>query len=304
MRAAATSAAVALSLALAGAAGAQSYVPFTDPLPSTTTSTAEYQSGYNDMCREGEADTYQCVTDTIVEMDSRYAALHETCDHRGLFALSYLRTTEEYQRASLEPGFFQDPEFVNHEDAIFAQLYFDAYDRWEAGERSPARVPRAWQVAFQAAEDRSVTTLGDVMLGISAHINRDLPYTLATIALNDSETGASRKPDHDRVNEFLARVPEPLFAEIGEKWDPSYQGRDSALPVSTLAGLPPIQLWREMAWRWAERLVEARTASERRNVEQGIEEYAHQAALTIERATRLGPGEDTSARDAYCLANR
>lgn len=304
MRAAAISAAIALTLALAGAAGAQTYVPWTDPLPAATSSTAEYQSGYNDLCREGEANTYQCVTDTIADMTGRYDALHATCDHRGLFALSYLRTTEEYRRASLEPGFFQDPEFVNHEDAIFAQLYFDAYDRWEAGERSPARVPRAWQVAFGAADAKSVNTLGDVLLGISAHINRDLPYTLATIALNDPATGKSRKPDHDKVNAFLARVPGPLFEEIGAKWDPSYAGRDELLPVSTLTGIPPVQAWREAAWRWAERLIEARTASERRNVEQGIEEYAYQAALTIERSTALAPGEDTSARDAYCMANR
>jgi hypothetical protein len=297
-------AALALACAAPGAAAqAPAYVPWTDVLPASTSSSTEYQSGLNGACPDdGSVDTYACVQATIDEMAARYDALHSSCDHRGLFALAYLRTTEEYQRAAATAGFFDDPELVNHEDTIFARLYFQAYDDWQAG-RVDA-VPRAWRIAFRASTEPSVTTLGDVLLGISAHINRDLPYTLATMGLNDPETAASRKPDHDKVNAFLARVPARLFAEIDQYWDPAFDDQNTLLDVTTPTAIPIVQEWREAAWRWAERLIDARTAAERKQVERGIEQYAYGIGSTIRQMTALAPGQTTGARDAYCAAQQ
>lgn len=289
--------AAATLLATAAGASAQSYVPWTEALPPAPASGGDYSyPPYDDLCPDDPAtDTGACVEQTIEEMRERYAALLAACDHRGLFALAYLRTTEEYRRASLEPGFFEDVPWVDHEDTVFAQLYFDAYDDWEAGRRE--RVPRAWRIAFEAAEDRSVSGTGDVLLGISAHINRDLPYTLAVAGIVDPETGASRKRDHDAVNGFLARVPDPLFRELRERWDPAivwYGG------PQTPAAIAAIQTWRETAWRFAERLVAAGSDAERAAVERQIEAYAAGQGELIREATRYRGGETSAARDAHC----
>jgi hypothetical protein len=232
-------------------------------------------------------------------MQERYRRLHAACDHRGLFQLFYLRTTQAYRRASLEPGFFQDTAHVNREDRVFARLYFDAFDDWEAGRRK--LVPPAWRLSFKASTQQSVNSVGDALLGVSAHINRDLPFALAAIGLADPATGISRKPDHDRVNRFLARVPAPLFRQVHEQWDPSFTDwGDSMTPLA----IGVIQAWREAAWRWAERLVRTRTPSDRRQVEAQIEVYAYNHGLAILNANRYQPGENSSARDAYCRSRQ
>ena len=114
-------------------------------------------------------------------------------------------------------GFFQDTPWVNHEDAVFARYYFDAYDNWLAGNRS--QVPQAWLIAFDSAKDRRTTGSGDLLLGMSAHINRDLPFTLAAVGMVTAE-GESRKADHDKVDEFLNMVIEPMLAELAARFDP------------------------------------------------------------------------------------
>jgi hypothetical protein len=277
---------------------AQGYIPFTDYLPPTTLNPEEFQSGYNDYCRDdtGQVNTYRCVDKIIREMKRRYDALWEVCDHRGLFALAYLLTTQEYQRASLEPGFFRDPAFLNHEDVVFAKLYLDAYDNWQAG-RMP-KVPPAWRLAFAASTKKKVNTSGDVLLGISAHINRDLPIVLATIGLTDPVTGQSRKPDHDKVNAFLVRV--QLDPSVQAAWDPTYVSGIPGTPVSS-ATLALIQTWREAAWRWAERLIAARTPAEEADILAQIELYAYQVGLTLQTANSyVAPLQTSATRDAYC----
>ena len=185
-------------------------------------------------------------------MQRRFDPLAQSCDHDSIFALAYLRTTEEYRRTIEDPTFFEDTPFVNHEDAVFARLYFDAYDAWHAG--PPPTSPPAWAIAFQAAADRAVTAQGNLSLGINAHVQRDLPFALAGIGLVKPD-GSSRKPDHDRVNVFLNRVTDDLYAEIARRFDPTID--DANLPgTADDAGVfQLIPTWREIAWRNAERLV-------------------------------------------------
>lgn len=293
--ASASSAALALPVSTAFA---QSYIPFTDYLPPLSVDAEEYRSGYNDYCRDGQEglDTYACVEKIIAEMEERYERLHDTCDHRGIFALAYLRTTEEYQRASLECGFFDDPEFVNHEDVVFARFYTAAFDAWEDGRMQD--VPPAWRLAFGASQNKHVSTLGDALLGMSAHINRDLPIVLATIGLVDPLTGRSRKPDHDRVNAFLARV--QLDPSVQAYWDPAFTTGIPNTPLSSVM-MALIQTWREAAWRWAELLTLAETPAEEAAVIQQIEWYAYTEGLALLSSTRYLPLiQNSRARDAYC----
>ena len=111
-------------------------------------------------------------------MNRRFDPLADSCDHDAIFALSYLRTTEEYRRTIEDPDFFEDTGFVNHEDAVFAAYYFDAYDDWRHDRTT--EVPPAWRIAFQAADDGEVSAAGNMFLGMNAHIQRDLPFVRKT----------------------------------------------------------------------------------------------------------------------------
>src|SRR5947209_14468741 len=61
-----------------------------------------------------------CVDATIREMQRRFAPLASSCNHNALFALLYLRVTQQYRQAVSNPSYFSDNAFVNHEDAVFA----------------------------------------------------------------------------------------------------------------------------------------------------------------------------------------
>ena len=161
----------------AGAARAEDppFVAWTGLLPGLTT---QFDPSSANDCAAGRI---RCVDAVIREMQRRFDPLAKACDHDAIFSLTYLRTTEEYRRAIEDPTFFQDTLFVNHEDAVFANYYFRAYDEWDAGRA--AAVPPAWAIAFRAADRREVSAAGNIALGINAHVHRFLPFVLAAIGM-------------------------------------------------------------------------------------------------------------------------
>jgi hypothetical protein len=257
------------------------FIPWSALLPGLTTT---YDPSSANDCQAGRL---HCVDAVIREMQQRFDALDASCDHNLLFALTYLRTTEEYRRAVVEPDFFSDPSFINHQDANFARQYFDAWDGYRAGQLT--NVPRAWQLAFRSADDRQVNGTGDILLGMSAHVNRDLPFVLAAIGLVKPD-GSSRKPDHDKVNVFLNRVVEPLLDEAAARYDPLVD--DTQIDGTQLDEAALLQLlvgWREQAWRNAEALVSASSPAARAQVESNIEQQAAIEANLIIVATAYTP---------------
>jgi hypothetical protein len=254
-----------------------------------------YDPSSANLCNRGDL---RCVDAVIREMQSRLKREAPSCRHDAVFELTYLRTTEEFRRASTTSGFFSDPRFLNHQDAVFASYYFDAFDNYHAGRTS--EVPPAWRIAFHAADTKAVSGGGNLLLGMSAHVNRDLPFVLAEIGLVKPD-GSSRKPDHDQVNEFLNRVTEPLIAEIGRRFDPSINSLDvpgTQLDATTL--FQSIELWREQAWRNAELLVNAPTAAARATVAATIEANAATIQNTLKSTNAYKPLSSSAARDAFC----
>ena len=75
-----------------------------------------------------------------------------------------------------------------------------------------------------------MTGVGDMFLGMNAHINRDLSYTLAAVGLV-KPGGGTRKTDHDKVNTFLANVADPLQAELARRYDPLFDDHRHADPA-------------------------------------------------------------------------
>jgi len=284
-------------LGVAGPAMAEdpTFVEVAGYLPSFATG---YDPSSADDCTSGKT---RCVDGVIKEMTKRFDRQAAACDHDAVFALTYLRTTEEYRRTIEDPTFFLDTAFVNHEDAVFARYYFEAIDAWHGGRRTS--VPQAWQVAFDAADQRTVSGSGNLFLGLSAHINRDLPYVLAEIGLVAPD-GSSRKRDHDKVNQFLNRVTEPVLAEAAARFDPTIDDRNAPGTWDEAAALQLVVGWREEAWRNAERLVAATTPVERALVVSAIESGATAKQQSLLAATTYGPGQSAAARDAHCAAVR
>jgi uncharacterized protein DUF5995 len=243
-----------------------------------------------------------CVDRVVRLMNSRWKSLNRRCDHRAVFALTYLRTTQGFRHTlARDRDFFSDLRWIVTEDAIFADYYFRAYDAYTA-RRSP---PLAWQIAFDAATGKRTAkgnTNGgqDIFLGMNAHIQRDLPFVLARVGLR-KRRGPSRKPDHDKVNEILTRVLDPIEDELGARYDPIFTTVDlKPSPLDELGALEVMKSWREGAWRNAERLLNAKTPADRRQVSDSIETTSRLWAQAIDGGELPGYG---ASRDAYCRAH-
>lgn len=271
------------------------FVGWTDVLPGLT---AGYDPSSENLCKKGQEN---CVHAVIKEMTKRFDRLG--CDFDAVFSLAYLRTTEEYHRFWHE-GHFAEPNWLNHYDAIFGEYYFRAFDDWDNGNKSA--VPAAWRIAFDASDRKLVSGYGSLFLGMNAHINRDLPFVLASIGMV-SPDGTNRKADHDTVNRFLNRVSDDLLPELARRFDPTIaENNIEQTLLDDFASFQVIPAWREMAWRNAELLVNAPTDAARALVAAEIESYAASVAQTIKTVTAYNLLSTFKAkhRDAYCALHR
>jgi hypothetical protein len=176
------------------------------------------------------------------------------------FLETYRRTTAAVGSA-VRTGHFEDPDWVERWDVVFADLYLAALDLHLAGSRE---VPRPWRLAFDAADE--LPALRHVLLGINAHINFDLPQALLGVITDaeftDPEVVDRRRRDHERIDAVLSGR---VAAEDNEL------GRTSPRTVLDRL-LQPVNRWsskrflreaRQKVWHNTIELQRARLAGER-----------------------------------------
>jgi hypothetical protein len=153
----------------------------------------------------GTADEALGVLSAIVD------ALPET-DGIRCFSRLYQAVTAEV-RSAIGAATFRDPSWLDRLDAVFANLYFHALSEFL---RASPDTPRAWYPLFETrASGRA--PLQFAFAGMNAHINRDLPLALVTVA---RQTGSdlSRSSPHYQVyvavNPLLAAVEDRVKKEF------------------------------------------------------------------------------------------
>lgn len=253
------------------------------PLP------APYTPYTGKACRSGSG---VCLDKTIRIMRTRLGRLATRCQHDAVFSLAYLRVTEDVRRA-VGAGHFRDRVWLNQVDAVFSRLYFNVMDDWHA--RRTGKVPQAWRIALRAEDDRTMTGLGNFLLAMNAHINRDFPHVLATVGLT-AANGTSHKRDHNAYNSRLDGLYHPVFAEEAARFDPTFDDYDVG-PLDELGVGAIMRGWREVVWRHAELLAFATSPLQRQLAEQQIEAYAATQATLIRT---MFTSSDSSARDGWC----
>ena len=250
-----------------------------------------YKPYTGSICPGGED---ACIDEVISEMEDRLEPLAESCSHHAIFSLAYLRVTENVRDAN-RSGYFDDREWLNTLDTIFADMYFRTMDDYAAG-RS---VTPAWKAALDDSENRTLNGLGNFMMNMNAHINNDFPRALAQAGLV-TEDGISHKPDHNAYNQRLDSLYRPVFIEESQRFDPAFDQFHVGPVEGTVAGVI-MRGWREGVWRNAELVANAKTPAQQKAVSDWIENYALAQAqlirsLPIFRATPAS----NAARDAWC----
>ena len=280
---------------VAASADTQPYVAWSAYLPGWTD---QYVPSSDNDCVAGR-DT--CLKATLKELARVADSTAQSCSHDAVFARAYLRMTQTYRWARDIPGYYQDVPFANHLDAVFAKYYTDAYYAYQSGDL--ASVPQAWRIAFDASRDKRVSGAGSLLLGMNAHINRDLPFVLAASGLVKPD-GSSRKPDYDADEQWLNTATKPLMAEIATRFDPTADDANDPFGLSYLTLFQMVSAWREAAWRNAEALVSAPTPDARAKVAASIEDGATAGAKTLlTTQSYVPPLTSSGPRDAWCAAH-
>lgn len=247
-------------------------------------------------CTAGEA---HCLEAVVAEMEARMDDLD--CSHAAPFAFTYLETTRGVDDHLARDGFFEDPGEIAHLDALFAVLYFDAIDNWQAGRHD--QVPPAWQMAFEAADSRRVSAAVDVMLGMNAHISRDLAYAVAQ-QLGDVADPQQHDPtDFFRIDDVIQAVQQPMLDGAAARFDPQLATlAQTLIPAEAdIDSTALIGLWREQAYDFGVRLAAADDATTRAAVAAEIERAAvASAVLILNVGVTRDLGLSSDERRRYC----
>ena len=225
------------------------------------------------------------IETVVAAMDARLVRMPPERTAQRLFLETYRRTTLAVGKAIADAQ-FEDPEWVERWDVVFADLYLDALDLDLAG--SPS-VPRPWRLAFSAPE--SLPALRHVLLGLNAHINYDLPQALLAV-ISDEEFAdpvvvARRARDHERIDGVLSSRVAAEDDELGVV--SSRTALDRVLqPLNRLSSKRFLREARQKVWHNTVELQHARVA--------GPEAYAARLAeLEVLSAARiadlLAPGQ-------------
>lgn len=152
--------------------------------------------------------------------------LRSGCDRRSVFLTVYTEMTAAV-REDLNAGAFEDHDWVHAYLVEFANWYREALLEFERGRID--EVPLPWRIAFYASTGDTTLYVQDALLGINAHINYDLAYTLTEIGLSPDRE--SKRADHDAINAILARLVDVVVVELAAVY-----AADGYVRVSELLG--------------------------------------------------------------------
>ena len=195
----------------------------------------------------------------LAEMQSRLDRLPPAYASRRVFLQTYRRTTAAVG-AAIRQGVFEDPGWVEAWDVAFAELYLEALDADVAGRGG---VPRPWRSAFAAPS--TLPPLRQVLVGINAHVNYDLPQALLAV-ISDADFGdpmvlRRRRRDHERIDGVLAQRVAAEDTELGPRTSRSLLDRALG-PVNRWASRRFLREARQKVWHNTMQLQRARLAGQ------------------------------------------
>jgi hypothetical protein len=166
------------------------------------------------------AERPETVEALLGRMEAVLEPLEARKDPIRLFLATYRRTTLQV-RDMVARDEFADSEWVERWDVAFANLYLDAVEAWEAGQRPPG----PWAAAFGVTtEGPRLPPLRHLLLGMNAHINYDLPQSLLAVItddeFDDDAVVARRAADHAVMDQVLVDRVKPEDEELAKVEEP------------------------------------------------------------------------------------
>lgn len=203
--------------------------------------------------------SFKTLDDVVDAFAAWEAEFRANGDRRCVFLTLYGVVSLE-MRERVRQRAFVDADWVHAYAVAFANLYARALEDYESTRLE--RVPKAWRLCFDAARAGRGPVLTDMLLGVNAHVNHDLPYALDGVSIEPDR--ARRYRDHAGVNEVLGSVTERATRRLAELYAPGLPTLDEcAGDIDEMLSLFSLQIARESAWESATALANARGTLER-----------------------------------------
>lgn len=135
----------------------------------------------------------------VGRMDMTLEMMRQQPRHRGLmpFLQTYYLVTKAVTGAGMHrSSFYHNPAALERLDLAFAELYFIPLERWLAGQRKQLT---PWTTYYAYCQSGLNNAFVELLLGINAHINGDLPIALHTVRYREW-------PDFKRIDALLLSV--------------------------------------------------------------------------------------------------
>jgi hypothetical protein len=209
----------------------------------------------------------------------------ENKDRRAVFVTAYALITREIKQR-VESNRFEDGVWVTRYAVDFANLYRLALARYE--ERQRSFVAKSWIVSFNISSQGQALLIQDLVLGINAHVNHDLPLALEQVSIDPNRE--IRHRDHNAVNDALKTTTIPVMDQIEKMYAPGLT-LFNLLPEAFEQEITGFKLEkaREHAWREAVALANSHDELERRQTRQDIDDEAGVLAHLIVAPTATNP---------------
>ena len=219
----------------------------------------------------------------ITHMQSRIREWEAASDDKALFLNCYMMMTSNVLVA-IQQQEFDDSAWVNRLLNHFADYYFAAL---EAYERDPVSAPAVWQRAHAVTRNSEFAALQKLLLGVNAHINYDLVFTLVDLLRPEwrnlsAPQRAARYADHCHVNDVIGRTIDAVQDQVLEPAMLGMDYIDKLLgPIDEILISRLITQWREAVWLNAMSLLSTDDAQEQARLTRQVEEEALKTAEFI-----------------------
>lgn len=228
-------------------------------------------------------ETYSSLDDVVAGFGELERRLRTAGDRRCIFLTLYgVVSTEMRDRVARRA--FRDTAWVHRYAVAFANLYREALESYDSGRRNA--VPKAWRACFDATASGRTLVLQDMLLGVNAHVNNDLPLALDRVSIDPERD--DRRRDHDAVNGVLASVTERATQRLAALYAPGLTNLDDcAGELDEILTLFSLETARDSAWESAVALANARNP-----VERGLAAHLASARAAVLARLLLAPSRN------------
>lgn len=220
---------------------------------------------------------FDSLTDVITKLALLEQAFRETHDRRAVFATAYVVSQEALQHG-LASQVFRDSQWIERHAVAFANLYRTSLLCYERG-IADSHIAPAWRTAFDAAAQAQHPVIVDLLLGINAHVNHDLPLSLLDMPIDPERE--TRQADFFAVNDCLHSATLAVRNRVAQLYAPGLKFFHWFGLIQRAMVDRGFETSRSRAWSAGVELVESKAAGGRADLVERIASAADALARLI-----------------------